>query len=429
MERQPEVIIIGAGAAGLAAARLLTRAGLPVALIEARQRIGGRIHTLHDPFSPVPVELGAEFIHGRPPEIWGAIQGGRLPVLEFSAEQWFIRSGKPERTDEFGAVERAMAPMRDAPEQSFEQFIEHSGASTELKQWACRYVEGFHAARPELVSVRSLALIDEAQQRIGGDGAYRLQRGYWSLAEWLFAGADSECLRTYFGTEVETVRWRRGHVAVAGRSFGRPMSLHAPRAIVTVPLGVLQAPEGERGAIRFDPDPEPLRTARESIATGHAARITLRFRRPVWEDREELRHAGFLFSDEEWMPTWWTSLPVRAPVVTGWTGGPRAEARAAEDPCAWLAGALRTLARLLRMDETSLTAELEAWHTHNWSADPFARGAYSYVRAGGLEAQKRFGDPVEDTLYFAGEAVNAEGQVGTVHGAIAAGERAARFIV
>jgi monoamine oxidase len=87
------------------------------------------------------------------------------------------------------------------------------------------------------------------------------------------------------------------------------------------------------------------------------------------------------------------------------------------------------LARLLHTDETSLAAELQSWHAHNWSADPFSRGAYSYVKAGGMEAQERFGDPVEDTLYFAGEAVHAEGHWGTVHGAIASGDRAARLIL
>src|SRR5262249_37457561 len=124
-----------------------------------------------------------------------------------------------------------------------------------------------------------------------------------------------------------------------------------------------------------------------------------------------------------------TSLPVRAPVLTGWTGGPKAELHAAEDPSEWLRRTLTVLARLMRMDETSLACELEAWHSHNWSADPYARGAYSYVRTGGTGPQRRFGDPIDDTLYFAGEATHADGHAGTVHGAIATGERAARNIL
>jgi monoamine oxidase len=162
---------------------------------------------------------------------------------------------------------------------------------------------------------------------------------------------------------------------------------------------------------------------------GQAIRIILRFRRPVWEQRIEFGNLSFLHGDEQWMPTWWTPLPVRAPVITGWTAGSAAEACESDDPNEWLAGALRTLSRLLRTDEAKLAAELETCHTHNWRTDPFARGAYSYVGVGGLEAQRRFGEPVEDTLYFAGEATNHEGHSGTVHGAIATGERAARFIL
>src|SRR5262249_26162121 len=154
-----------------------------------------------------------------------------------------------------------------------------------------------------------------------------------------------------------------------------------------------------------------LRAAIECIAMGDAVRMTLRFRRPVWHTREEFRHLGFLHTSESWMPTWWTTLPIESPVITGWTGGPAAEERANTDPAQWLADGLRTLARQLRTDETKLAGELESWHAHNWHTDPFSRGAYSYVRVGGMGAHRRFGDPVEDTLYFAGEAVNSGGHI------------------
>jgi monoamine oxidase len=431
VDRHPDVIVIGAGVSGLSAARLLSRAGMAVAVLEARQRIGGRIHTVYDPLWPGPVELGAEFIHGKPPEIWHAIESARLTAVEFLAGQRFPGPAKAEPACEFEAVGRVLEPMAAAPEQPFQQFIERATTSRNLRRWACGFVAGFHAARPELVSVRSLAKIDEAQKQIEGHRTFRFERGYGALLEWLGADADAGAGRvhTHFGTVVESVRWRRLHVEIAARAFGRPLRLYAPRAIVTVPLGVLQARPGECGAIQFTPEPEPLHAARQSIAMGHAARITLRFRRAFWKDRQDLEGASFLFSDEDWMPTWWTQTPAGTPVLTGWTGGPQAEAYAAEDPSEWLPRTLRTLARLLRTDETTVAGHLEGWHAHNWSADPFSRGAYSYVRAGGLEAQQQFGDPIEDTLYFAGEAANAAGHAGTVHGAMATGERAARAIL
>lgn len=422
---QPEVLVIGAGAAGLAAARTLTRAGLSVVILEGRLRPGGRIHTLHDPLYPVPVELGAEFIHGKPPEIWRLVQSGRLSALELNAGQWTIHNGTPHSDgDFFGDIGGVLESMKDAPEQSFRDFIANSGAPPDQRYWATRYVEGFNAARQERISVRALALQEEVSHAIEGDRTFRPVRGFSALVEWLLDGAEPDRLRIHYGAAVESVAWRHGYVEISARAFGRPLRLYAPRAIVTVPLGVLQA-----GAIRFEPEPPTLCQACSAMEMGHAARITLRFRRPVWEDRAEFDNLGFLFSQEDWMPTWWTALPVRAPVITGWTGGPAAEEHAGQDPADWLAPSLRSLARLLHTDETSLVAELETWHAHNWSADPFCRGAYSYIKAGGMEAQARFGDPVEGTLYFAGEAVHAEGHWGTVHGAIASGDRAARQIL
>jgi monoamine oxidase len=128
------------------------------------------------------------------------------------------------------------------------------------------------------------------------------------------------------------------------------------------------------------------------------------------------------------MPVWWTARPFDGAVITGWTAGPAAE-DAPPDPADWVAPSLETLARLLGIPETTLASELDGWNAHNWSADPFARGAYSYVRTGGTAAQKAFAEPVADTLYFAGEATDIEGHGGTVNGAIAAGERAAGYIL
>jgi monoamine oxidase len=418
----PDVLIVGAGAAGLAAARSLTRAGLSVTILEARNRLGGRIHTLQDPLSPVPVELGAEFVHGRAPQIWNAVDDGRFPALETGGEHLWIEDGRPRAVDWEG-IDTLLSGMAKAPEQSFREYLERSAASPDVRMGATGYVEGFNAARAECISVRALAQAEDAADKIEGDRAFRLAGGYGSLVAWLWDGIDAGKRRLHANMAVETVEWGRGRVRIAAHAFEGMRVFEAPRAIITIPVGVLQS-----GAVRFDPEPAVLREACSSIEMGHAARVILRFHRPVWEDRTEFRDAGFLHSSERWMPTWWTAMPVRGPLITGWTGGPGAET-APHDPAEWVSGALTSLARILGATRDSLGEELETWHAHNWSTDPYAKGAYSYVRVGGLGAQERFGEPVDDTLYFAGEATNAEGHSGTVHGAIATGERAARAIL
>src|SRR5262249_11865801 len=141
-----------------------------------------------------------------------------------------------------------------------------------------------------------------------------------------------------------------------------------------------------------------------------------------------LPRLSFLLSDDEAMPTWWTSDPLPSPLLVGWAGGPRA-ARLAREPEAFIATrAIQALARVLGVAQDALESELEAWHLHTGSNDPFARGAYSFVRVGGLEAPRRLGEPVEGTLYFAGEATDAS-DTGTVHAALASGLRAAREVI
>jgi monoamine oxidase len=403
-----DVLIVGSGAAGLAAARALTRAGLHVLILEARHRIGGRIHTLHDRLSPVPIELGAEFIHGTPPELWSYVESGRLPALEITAPYLHIRDGHVEDGD-WEAADRILSGMETAPEQSFRDYVAGVDAPPEACLAAVGYVEGFNAARQELISIRSLAAAPD------DDRSFRPVHGYSSLIELLWRELDGA--RIALATPISTVEWRRGSVRITaadGRRF------EAPRTIVTVPLGVLQS-----GAIRIAPEPAILRDACRGLVMGHAARLVLRFRRPVWEDRDDLRDAGFLLSGGPFPPTWWTSQPTRSPVITAWAGGPKAEAAPANVE-AWIDPALHSLESILRRE---VRDELEAWDAHNWSTDPYSRGAYSYVGVGGMAAQEAFGDPVEDTLYFAGEAVATGGDIGTVHAALRSGARAARHIL
>ena len=418
-----DVIIVGAGVAGLAAARELTAGGLNVLILEARNRIGGRILTHRDPFLPAPVELGAEFVHGKPPVLWRLLDNGRFPVVDVEGQSWCRSSGSLVPCDGLEArTHGLLARMKSlaGADLTFQEFLDRVDGDAEAKAWAAAYVEGFNAAHKERISVRSLVEDEEAAARIGGGRAYRVLSGYDGVPREIFRSIDPARCDLRLNAAVKTFRWSRG--AVEAEARGGPF--RAARAIVTVPLGVLQA-----GDIRFEPPPQTALEAARRLAMGQAARITLRFRERFWERLGGLEDLGFLLSGDPWFPTWWTALSLRAPLLTGWAAGPAGERYSGCDEGFVLEKALDALSGLLEIPRPGLDSRLEAWHYHDWHADPFARGAYSWVPAGCLDARAALAENVEQTLWFAGEAVNLEGYGGTVHGAIGAGIRAARQVL
>lgn len=440
-----DVIILGAGVAGLAAARDLSRAGLAVCVLEARDRIGGRVYTLHDPSLPLPVELGAEFIHGMPTDIHAIVQAAGLPIYEIDGDRWRSHEGAlVPGDDRWSQVDSVLGRMEqvDEHDQSFQAFIEpylQDEHWREAAVLATSYIEGFDAALIDRVSVRALAREQRASAENDGDRAFRVLGGYDQVARWLRAGFDPRSAALHLNTVVTEVRWRRGAVTLLAQSrLGQALEpFHATCAVVTLPLGVLRAPPDSPGSVRFSPALPEKQGAVQQLEMGQVVKITLRFRERFWgddrfiagRDGENLDGLSFLYSRDPWMPTWWTAHPLRAPLLTGWAGGPAA-ARLVGQGENFIAGqAIDALARLLGIARGPLEALLEGWYVHDWHADPFARGAYSYIAVGGLDAPQRLATPVDDALFFAGEATDSAGHTGTVHGAIASGRRAAREVI
>ena len=392
-----DVIIIGAGAAGLAAARNL--AGLRVAILEARDRIGGRIHTLHPTDLALPIELGAEFVHGEAEATFDVVDNAALLAYELPDDHWWSEDGAWKKVDFWEDLDRLFAKIGKR-KQSFDAFLRTQRVDARMRELACGFVEGFHAAHANLIDARAVEAFDDMRQ-------YRIASGYDALIAWLRAGvSDPRALR--LGAVVSEVRWKRGEVEV---DCGNE-TLRAKAAIITVPLGVLKA-----GAIRFVPELADKQRAIDKLEMGHVIKIVFRFREPFWNEPFNFVHAN-----DRFMPTWWTCAPARAPLLTGWCGGHAADALAAEsDP---IDRALDSMAQIFAVRRSAIDRLLVGTFTHDWQHDPFSRGAYSYAGVGGLDAHDELAKPVQSTLFFAGEATNGE-QTGTVAGAIVSGQRSA----
>ena len=445
MSNNPDVIILGGGAAGLSAAVDLAQAGLKVTILEARDRIGGRIFSKHDPVCNAPVELGAEFIHGRPPEIWKLLRKHRIPARELKGEQWCVNEGEVCECDFFSKVDKILEKLDDhGPDKSFLEFLERCCPENDPKQqdaksWARSYVTGFHAADPALISVHSLVRGLRADEKIDGDRPFRMKGGYQALIEIFRRQLQRADVPIEISTRAQIVRWNRTQVEVlAIDEANEVLTFTAPQALITLPLGVLQAKTGDHGALDFIPELPPAKLqALDQLAMGKVIRLSLRFRKRFWENlhpshkkkSKTLSRMQFLLSHEDWFPTWWTALPEKWPIITGWAPFHCGERLSGKNEAFVVDKGLQTLGKLLKIDQRELESLLEASYTHDWQTDPFSRGAYSYVKVGGDSAQRLLAAPLNNNLFFAGEATDFSGHHGTVHGAIASGKRAAAEIL
>ena len=469
----PDVIIIGAGVAGLAAASRLTRASVNVHIVEARDRIGGRIYTVTQETQPtlvaerkkkhtgdrrdadvpenshayedVAIELGAEFVHGKSRELWDLIGGSTEHVDEVSGTDWCVREGQVGPCEFFQQVNDFLDRMKEGEtDQSFTVWARKNrdGVPDEIVRRAFGYVEGFNAAHAEQISVNSLVRAGKAEEEIGGDRSFRIQAGYNFVPRSLLATCDPQHLRISMNSAVTRVDWERGRVCVQsgpGRA-GVQTEFVAPRAVVTLPLGVMKA-----GAVEFRPALESKREALDKLAVGHVIRVVLRFRERFWESispgpgkssvagphstSKTLADMRFLFTDDEWFPTWWSTMPRRAPVLVGWAPANAAERLSGRGEQFQVQRAIESLSRTLSVGREYLDQQLVRGFVHDWQSDPFSRGAYSYVCVGGDRAEQQLAESVQETLFFAGEATDTNGYFGTVHGAIASGHRAAEEVL
>jgi len=435
MTDEADILIVGAGAAGLAAARELSFSKLRVIVLEARNRIGGRINTHFDAEFPGPIELGAEFVHGKAPEIFKLAERTRLTLLKVPNVHWYFHNAVLSRTNEFWSnIEEAMDELADykGSDESFARFLDdyiHRRNLMDVRSMATLFVEGFHAAHADRISVKGLIKTNKAAARIHDENQFRPSNGYLTLAQKLHDEAVEQGASFRFETVVREVVWSAGAVTVTTTGGDQ---FKARRLLVTLPLGVLQS-----DAVSFSPRLRAKEEAAQSLAMGQVVKVLLRFREPFWEELSlpseddksgYLKDLVFIHSPDEVLPTWWTQRPVRSPLLVGWAGGTQAEKLLTLSSDALRDQTLEALSRIFAVSRTFLENSLVDVYTHNWTKDPLSLGAYSYIPVGGLHAQAELSEPIENTIYFAGEATNTAGHHGTVHGAIQSGLHAAQMI-
>ncbi|HZV70734.1 MAG TPA: NAD(P)/FAD-dependent oxidoreductase [Saprospiraceae bacterium] len=419
-----DIIVVGAGAAGLITARELARAGRKVIILEARRRLGGRIHSFSDKKFNTSTEAGAEFIHGKLETTLGLLKEYKIDKLPGKGQVWQIRNGELEKDKDFIAdhhhqlSKKLKLVKRDLPVHKFLETHFKGVEYTSLRNSVKSFVEGYESADVEHFS--TIAFREEWHGAEDWE-QYRVQNGYGSLIN---AIAD-ECrhlgCKIYLNQAVTKISWKKNEVEVLCSNGKKYI---ASQSVITVPLGILQ-----QGLIRFAPAMPARMKAIKSLGFGHVIKILMLFKTKFWQEKKLQKRVGqdldnlfFIFSKAS-IPTWWTQHPSDSTLLTGWLSGPKAKGHASHTEKEIIDEAIHSLAIIFDTDEKTIRSKLKAWKVVNWNKDEFSRGSYTYATVNAAKHRIAGGKAEKNTLFFAGEHFAEE--PGTVDAALKSGLKTA----
>jgi monoamine oxidase len=420
-----DVVVVGAGAAGLMAAWELVQTGKRTAVIEAKDYVGGRIHTIQDDKFELPVELGAEFVHGDLELTKMLLKKAGVETYEVKGDIWQNEDKSLEEQNDFiedySALNKKFKEVKEdiSVAEFFEKHLQGK-AFEELRFSLKNYVEGYYAA--DINKASTFALRDELTN--SDDEQYRVEGGYIKLVDYLYQQCKQIGVAFFLSQPVKEIQWKKNEVSVITTN----QDIKATKILVTVPIGVLQSE-----TIQFSPAIPATIDASKKLGFGPVIKTLLQFDEPFWKNKDftkgkDLDKVSFIFSKAV-IPTWWTYHPKHVAMLTGWSGGPHTNDIKNLSGKETVQKAMESLSEIFSVDVAQLQQKLKAWHVANWVDDHYSCGGYSYDVVNGSTFKQTIKTPIEQTIYFAGEGLYDGAEIGTVEAALYTGRETAHQMI